>query len=644
LDFTTFLVILSALIAGLVIGFIVNRRQSPAMIAARTLGHTASAQPNGSAMANLLMYLGDPTDVRTLLDRAARWLQLEMRVPLVVIYPFDSAIQELRNPLIVGKDVHLTGRYRLGSGVWGEVAEARQPKLLDGLSNDPRFNTTITGVDMAYLAPLVAENTLIGVIGLFALGLEAFTAERTALIDQYGGLVAIQAIVAQRFSDSRQAIARFDLFQSLAQQLVTQLDLQDLLQPIVNAAREMLDTDMSILLEVRPDDDKLHPIAWSGISDETAMILESRLREDLKGLVGWARLPARTHNLLTDQRTARATQAVVAGMASELAAPVMYADKLFGVLAVETSANRNFTDEELNLLQSLAAQAGVALRNAQLYTRLKNTNQQLETSLADLQAAQAEIARAHAAEIRSYETELNTAREIQVSLLPTEAPPVPKIQVAARNIPARHVSGDFYQYYLLPGGKLGVAIGDVSGKGIPAALLMAVTTTALRDEIVQSPSATAAMNELNLRLLDRMQSTSMNSALCMAVFDPETGNTEVVNAGMVQPYLYVGLTNHWDPIEVGGYPLGASKRTKYAARTMVLTPGAMILMVSDGVIECQNPDGEFFGFERFEQLLNEMPRNLSLEGTIEYILSAVSQFAQVAEFQDDVTIVVMKAV
>ena len=168
----------------------------------------------------------------------------------------------------------------------------------------------------------------------------------------------------------------------------------------------MLDTQMSILLEIREGDPKLYPIAWSGISDKTTQVLDSRLKEDLKGLVAWARKPARTPDLRTDQRTARASQAVVAGMVSELAVPVIYLDKLYGTLAVETDIYRDFSDEEINLLMVLAVQARIALRNAQLFTDVQAANGKLEMALTDLRASQAEIERAHAAEIHAYETKL----------------------------------------------------------------------------------------------------------------------------------------------------------------------------------------------------------------------------------------------
>ncbi len=639
-----FLFFLSTLIGGIALGYVIATRRHPAQIADAL--HPVMNSMEGTTLANLMMFLGDPVDVRSLLERAAEWLRLETSSKAVVIYPYDSASQEFSNPVHSGAtSLDSNHRFRSGAGIYGEVGAARQARLIEHVNREPRFQPVASDVETAYIIPLTADNNLLGVASLQAGMPNAFGLERRKAIDQYIGLVSIQAMVAKRFTDSRQAIARFDHFQGLSQVLVAHLELQDLLQPIVNAAREMLDTQMSVLLEVRPNDERLHPVAWAGITDEMALMLESRLKEDLKGLVAWAQLPARTHNLRTDQRTARSTQAVVAGMLSELAAPVKYADRLYGVLAVETNNYRNFTDEESYLLQSLAAQAGIALRNAQLYSRLKQTNGQLERSLNDLKTAQEELERAHEVEIRAFETELQTARDIQTSLLPQEVPPIPKIQVAARNIPARHVSGDFYQYLLMPGGRLGVVIGDVSGKGIPAALLMAVTTTALREEASQFPNAASILTELNMRLLDRMQSTSMNSALCIAIFDPETGLTEIANAGMVTPYALTTQSGRgWEPIDVGGYPLGASKRAKYASRNLILTPGSILVLVSDGVIEAENPTGEFFGFERFQSLLNSFPASLSAEEIIDRVLAAVRTHVYGEDFQDDVTVVVMKAV
>ncbi len=635
------ILLILALAVGAALGVWWIRRQTPVeSIEAVTIANTTDAAL--LQMSNLIIYLGEQSETRTLLRHAADWLCKEGDAQFVVIYPYNAAAHELSEPITAGREAPLlTPRYRMGAGIFGEVASTRKSHFVDYVSRDVRFGPTAPGMEFAYVVPLVSGTTLLGVLSAQSERAGAFPISQRRILDRFAAVIALQALITQKVTESRQAIARFGTFQDLALQLVERLDSKKLLQPIVEAAREMLDTQMSILLEVREDDTRLYAVAWSGISEETALSLESRFKEDLKGLVAWARKPARTPDLRTDQRTARATQAVVAGMISELAVPVMYGDKLYGTLAVETDEYRNFTDEEMNLLMALAAQAGIALRNAQLFETVQETNQKLEVAFSALQASQVEIERAHAAEIAAYEAELETARAIQTSLLPQEKPPVPQVQLAARNIPARHVSGDFYQYLLLPDGKLGVAVGDVSGKGMPAALLMAVTTTTLRDEIVRTPSAAGVLNGLNERLLARMKQTNMNSALTMAIFDPATSTVEVANAGMVQPY--VRSNANWDPVAVGGYPLGASGRSNYSAKTCALPPGATMLFISDGVIESQDATSQFYGFERFESLLATLPMNASPEQIVDTILSAVYQHLENQEPQDDITVVVLQA-
>ncbi|HLY25480.1 MAG TPA: GAF domain-containing sensor histidine kinase, partial [Aggregatilineales bacterium] len=244
-------------------------------------------------------------------------------------------------------------------------------------------------------------------------------AERDSL-DRLASFVSGLVATSVRLSNYEQAIKRFDRFQMLAQSLTDILDSKELLQEIVETAREMLDAQMSVLLDIDPDTGDLHPIAWSGITDEVASLMHSRYKEDLKGLVGWARRPARTADLRTDQRTALATHAVVAGMLSELAVPVLYSDKLFGVLAVETNVHRHFTDEETNLLSALAATAGIALRNAQLFESTQETNRALEKTVADLVISQqqAENARLAAVEANKLKTEFvnNMSHELRTPL------------------------------------------------------------------------------------------------------------------------------------------------------------------------------------------------------------------------------------
>jgi sigma-B regulation protein RsbU (phosphoserine phosphatase) len=171
---------------------------------------------------------------------------------------------------------------------------------------------------------------------------------------------------------------------------------------------------------------------------------------------------------------------------------------------------------------------------------------------------------------------------------------------------------------------------------------MAVITTALRDEIQRVPSPAGLLHALNSRLLARMQQTYMTSALLVSIFDPATRHVELANGGMVQPYVHNGSS--WSPVPVGGYPLGASARGDYRARTVTLAPGSMLLFVSDGVTECQNLRQEFYGFERLEALLAEIPMPASADQVLDAVLTAVGQHLEGQEPQDDITVVVIKSV
>ncbi len=294
--------------------------------------------------------------------------------------------------------------------------------------------------------------------------------------------------------------------------------------------------------------------------------------------------------------------------------PLQIRNQPVGILNINSHQAERFGPDESELAEAFADQACVAIENA----------------------------RAHEFQIRQYEAELETAHAIQTSLLPREVPPVKQLEISAQSLPARHVSGDYYQYLPLPDGRLGIAVGDVSGKGIPAALLMAVVTTTLREEVLRHSSPAALLNQLNASLLERMRENHMNSALMVAIFDPRTRRAEIANGGMVQPY--VRTPNGWEFVPVGGYPLGLSERGNYAAKTVTLAPGSALVCISDGVIEAQNADGEMYGFERFETLLGNLPSDLSSADIIVHILQAVRDHLHGVEAQDDITVVVTRSV
>ncbi len=372
------------------------------------------------SLGDLVLRLFESDSQSQLLQSATQWLHLNCQMTSVLLYTYDRASCDLVNPVVAGRDISdLPQKIRLGLGVFGEVARLRFARLIDNVPLETRLGPVAAEINAAYLIPLVSGSDLYGV--LCCQSESQFPPSTLGLVDRAGTLIAAHLSELLRYTSGQQTIARFDRFQTLAQKLTDRLDSQELLQEIVEAAREMLDTEMSILLNLEDaEKGELRPVAWAGIDTENARMLRSSYKEDLRGLVAWARRPARTADLHTDQRTALANHAVGVGMRSELAVPVLHFDKLYGVLAVETEAHRDFTDEEMNLLSSLAAHAGIALRNAQLFEHLQQMNRQLEKTVADLVISQqqAENARLSAVEANKLKTEFvnNMSHELRTPL------------------------------------------------------------------------------------------------------------------------------------------------------------------------------------------------------------------------------------
>lgn len=431
-----------------------------------------------------------------------------------------------------------------------------------------------------------------------------------------GSMVARYVIISasrRRKEEQRRSTVRTLLEMSRA--LNSSLELPVVLNKILDELADLMPYDSAsvMLLDTSDPDDPMVRVAAQRGFDEVEETYRNVTLKKVRGTREVVRSgkPVVINDTKNDPRWNSTVGS--ARVASWMGVPLKLRDQAIGVLNLNSDLPNRFRGDDEELAEAFADQACVAIENA----------------------------RAHEMQIKSYEQELETAHAIQTSLLPSEVPPIENVEIYAESLPARHVSGDYYQYLPMSDGRLGVAVGDVSGKGIPAALMMAVITTALREEILRHKTPGALLTQLNLNLLDRLQQNHMNSALLLALFDPQTRHVELSNGGMVQPY--VRTPNGWEFVPVGGYPLGASSRSNYASKTVTLAPGSMLLFISDGVIEAQNRENEFFGFERLETLLNSLPVSQTPKELADCLLAAVRAHLNGLEAQDDVTVVVMKS-
>ncbi len=243
--------------------------------------------------------------------------------------------------------------------------------------------------------------------------------------------------------------------------------------------------------------------------------------------------------------------------------------------------------------------------------------------------------------------ELEIAHNVQQALFPSQLPQVPGLEVAAFCRPHRETSGDFYDLLVVGETRLGIVVGDVSGKSIPAAMLMVAAHSAIRSEAFDHPSPAEVLDQSNV-LLCRDVPRGMFVAASYAAIDGRTREMVWANAGQIYPFLLhrVRLSSEQYPryLETTGMalPLGMEPTVKYQDQRQALQPGDTVLFYTDGVVEAMNHERELYGFERLEALVQSLPQDLSPQALIDAVLADVAGFVGPAEQHDDITIVAVK--
>jgi serine phosphatase RsbU (regulator of sigma subunit)/ketosteroid isomerase-like protein len=253
----------------------------------------------------------------------------------------------------------------------------------------------------------------------------------------------------------------------------------------------------------------------------------------------------------------------------------------------------------------------------------------------------AEVAEAHLEqEIRDrerVEQELMVARSIQQASLPKEVPQLEGWQIAPYYQPAREVGGDFYDFHLLPEGQLGLVVGDATGKGVPAALVMSTTCGMLRLAAQGSSSPGQMLRGVNEVLFPNIPS-NMFVTCFYAILDPKSGRLSYANAGHDLPYLH--RNGDTEELRARGMPLGLMPKMSYEEKETILHSGEAALLYSDGLVEAHDPAGEMFGFPRLRALIDEHGEKLSLA---DLLLEELYSFAgERWEQEDDITILTLR--
>ena len=309
-------------------------------------------------------------------------------------------------------------------------------------------------------------------------------------------------------------------------------------------------------------------------------------------------------------------------MSTELLLPLPGRDQLMGLMTLGPKRSEEpYTPTDLRLLESVATQTGLALEIGNLARSLANEATQRE--------------RIH--------REIEVAREVQERLFPQEFPAIDGVSLAGHCRPQQGVGGDYYDSFLLDDGRMGLAIGDVSGKGISAALLMASLRASLRGMTLDAPRDLAAMMEKVNRLVYEASATNRYATFFFATYNMRTRELTYVNAGHNAPFLIRrnGAAFLVERLEAGGPVIGLLPFAKYEEQRCVLQPGDLLLAYTDGISEAMTEHEEEWGEDRMLAAAETLP-NGSAQQVMEHLFAEADQFTGNAPQFDDMTLLLLK--
>jgi serine phosphatase RsbU (regulator of sigma subunit) len=438
---------------------------------------------------------------------------------------------------------------------------------------------------------------------------------------------------SRRTDDS--ATARLRLLYELGCAFAEHVDLDELSRTVVAECRDVLDAEAASILLLEPDGRELYfPYTADDDPQVAARLRNLRFPAD-RGIAGAVLAdgrPLRVDDAANDPRfytgVDRLTGLVTRNI---LCAPLRSHQGTIGVVQVLNRRDGGcFSDDDLSFLDTLAASVAVAIENARLYAQLREQVAMLERAVLEHN------------ELLAIRRELDIAASIQQSILPRTFPPFParkEFEIFAEMTPAREVGGDFYDFFFIDETHLGLVIGDVSGKGMPAALFMAVSRTLLKSIAVGGTPPAPCLERVN-RLLCAENSAEMFVSIFFGVLNTRTGEIEYSNCGHNPPYVLRRSGRLEVLAGTGGTVLGILDDARCNAKRTVLGPGDALFLYTDGVTEAMDDDGQLFSDARLATVL---ARTLSSPETlVRAVVDSVTQHSGTAPQSDDVTILALR--
>ncbi len=551
-------------------------------------------------------------DLNTLLQRVAEMLKRIIDYEIFAILLLNEKTQDLRIRFQVGHPPEVAERIRIkvGQGVTGQAVQRREAVLVNDLTAEQNAINCTPGVHSELAVPLIAKNKVIGVLDVEAAQPGAFNEEHKRLLTLFASRIAIGIENARLYTRVARQARQLTLLTEISRELTSILNLDQLLKRVADLVTRIIDFQMFSILLLDPTGQLLQHRFSLRFNESVHLKHEVPIGQGLVGAAAQSGLAVLVPDVSKDPRYIMANPET----RSELCVPLIYKEQVIGVLDIEHTRRGYFDDQHLRIMTTMAAQVAIAIENARLYERIAGQEKRLEHDFA-------------------------LARELQFRLLPQKRPTLKHAEVAARFSPARQIGGDLYDFLKYSGrGIIALAIGDVSGKGAPAAIYAALVSGITRSHAVEEPSAAGMLEAVNLSLAERPIDGQYVSMI-YAIWNDNDRTLQVANSGLPRPlHLRDGK---FEEIDVTGLPVGLFHSAEYEERTLRAKPGDVFLFISDGITDATSSKGNMFGRGRLEKVVRKVAEG-GADDIAQAIFSAVSDHAKGVDAFDDQTIVVLK--
>ncbi len=564
---------------------------------------------------SLLLQVGErlnsTLDLDELMTRIAESVKSVIDYEIFAILLLNEKRQDLLVRFSVGhpEEAVRNLRIKVAEGIVGRAVRERRSVLVNDVRKEPSYIQSLPAVRSELAVPLISKNRVIGVMDLEAPWPDFFTEQHQNLLELLAGRIAVAIENARLYRRTERQARTLQLLNEISREFTSVLVLNELLRKIATLTKRLINYDRFALLLADETSRTFNSVISVKQNQSPPEKFTIRYEQGIVGAAASSRQPVIVPDVARDSRAVF----VDAGMRSELAVPLIYRDRVTGVVDMVSGQKGYFTEEHVRIFSTLAPQIAIAIENARLYERVARSEARMER-------------------------DLERAGEIQMHLMPTPNPSIPGLEVGVRFRPARELGGDLYDFINSGKDRHVLAIGDVSGKGAPAALYGALAMGTLRSLAPQRLDPGSMMKKLNTLLLER-QIDGHFITLTYCIWEPKSRLMRIANAGMPLPVLVRGKRVH--AIHAEGIPLGLLDHAEYEETSLTIQKGDVLAMFSDGLSEATDPQREEFGNRRMENLLRENSHR-DVPEIVQRVFSAIGSYEQGRPVRDDQTLLVIK--